>query len=289
MIDLIHRQKLDIDKYDSCISNSLQKKVYAFSWYLDEVSDHWSVLVWNDYEVVMPLPWKKKWGIQYVYQPFFTQQLGVFSSIEMPEKRLRKFYKSIPRRFVKTYLQVPQSSRFQSSKFTLRDNYELQLNKSYELLRKNFSKGRKSAISFAKRQQVICERATIQDLIQMSKSHYTLNGFDNRAYALLEKLTAILLKKRIGEVRGVYLKNELIGGALFVKSGSYLIYLFSAVNEKGKQNEATSFLLNNIIEKHANTAIRLDFEGSMIPGVAHFFRSFGALNKPYSVYKKNFL
>jgi len=34
--------------------------------------------VFEDYKFIMPLPHKKRWGFTFVYQPLFTQQLGIF-------------------------------------------------------------------------------------------------------------------------------------------------------------------------------------------------------------------
>ena len=53
MIQHIKRKDLDILKYDACIENSIQSRIYGFSWYLDIVADHWEVLVLDDYEAVM--------------------------------------------------------------------------------------------------------------------------------------------------------------------------------------------------------------------------------------------
>jgi hypothetical protein len=64
----------------NAIARSFNGIVYAYSWYLDIVSPGWDALVKDDYKSVMPLTWRKKYGIKYLYQPFFTQQLGVFSS-----------------------------------------------------------------------------------------------------------------------------------------------------------------------------------------------------------------
>ncbi len=40
----------------------------------------WDALVLDDYQAVMPLTWRSKFGIRYLYQPAFTQQTGIFSA-----------------------------------------------------------------------------------------------------------------------------------------------------------------------------------------------------------------
>ena len=79
MIRIIKRRDLDLQKYDSCIDESLQSRIFAFSWYLDVTVEHWQVAVLNDYEAVMPLPVRQKFGITYVYPPFWILELGIFS------------------------------------------------------------------------------------------------------------------------------------------------------------------------------------------------------------------
>jgi len=80
MIHYVKREDLEVTKYNDCIENSIQSRIYAFSWYLDIVADNWDVLVEDDYTAVMPVPWKQKYFIKYVTQPFFCQQLGVFAT-----------------------------------------------------------------------------------------------------------------------------------------------------------------------------------------------------------------
>ena len=51
--------------------------------------------------------------------------------------------------------------------------------------------------------------------------------------------------------------------------------------------QAGSLLLNSVIETNSNSNKMLDFEGSMTPNIASFFKSFGAEIETYSLFKKN--
>ena len=53
----------------------------------------------------------------------------------------------------------------------------------------------------------------------------------------------------------------------------------------GRQEKAISLIINSMIEKYANTTYIFDFEGSMIPNLASFFKSFGAEKEQYFHYK----
>ena len=81
-IKYLSREELDDVKYNNCIAESKQALLYGYTWYLDIVCDRWDVLVLGDYVAVMPVPWRKKHGIKYVYQPLWVLQLGIFSMKE---------------------------------------------------------------------------------------------------------------------------------------------------------------------------------------------------------------
>ena len=85
--------------WDKAITNSINELMYAYSWYLDVVCKNWEALVLGNYEVVMPLTAKKKFTINYLYNPFFVQQLGVFSVNNSNEDLVQQFMNAIPDKY----------------------------------------------------------------------------------------------------------------------------------------------------------------------------------------------
>lgn len=77
-IQVIPGHQVDRDKWDRRISSSPNGMIYARSNYLDHLAVCWSAIVVNDYETVMPVPWKKKFGVRYACTVPFIQQLGIF-------------------------------------------------------------------------------------------------------------------------------------------------------------------------------------------------------------------
>ena len=138
MIHYKKREELDIDKYNFCVENSIQSRVYAFSWYLDIVSDNWDALVLNDYEAVMPIPWNSKFGLKYVVQPCFCQQLNVYSKRNIDKTILDKFFKSIPIRYLFNNLNL--GFQIIHKDIITKQNFILELNKTYDIVFKNYRK-----------------------------------------------------------------------------------------------------------------------------------------------------
>lgn len=285
MIKYIKRKDLDLEKYNYCIENSLQSRVYALSWYLDVVANNWDVLVLNDYEVVMPIPWKRKYGIKYVTQPHFCQQLGIFSISEISGETQKAFLKSIPKKFLKVSLNL-NASNFILSDATKRINYIFKLNTSYNNLFNKFSRTRKQRVRFGFKHNLEIKTVSIKTLITIQSNNYNYKGFSKE---VLVKLTNYVIQQNKGQLFGVYKEDELLGGGLFVIDTKRVVYLFSSFNEKGRKYQAASFLINFIIEKYQQTNTILDFEGGNLPNIATFFKSFGAEKESYSVFNRTFL
>ena len=99
MIKLLKHNKIDKTRWDDCINKSFNGNVYALSWYLDIGHPGWDALVENDYERVMPLTISRKFGISYMFQPFFVQQLGVSSKSQLSQDDIDRFINAIPQQY----------------------------------------------------------------------------------------------------------------------------------------------------------------------------------------------
>ena len=147
---IVHSE-IDLQKWNTCIQNACNSLVYAESWYLDIVSPNWEALVLGDYEYVMPLPVKQKYGITFLVQPPLTQQLGVFSVNKIEENIVELFIKNIPYRSY--HLNLNEQNLY--SKGIQQPNLLLNLNKDYQTLfaaystntKRNIKKAQQAGIS----------------------------------------------------------------------------------------------------------------------------------------------
>ena len=70
-LNYFNNSEIDTHKWDDCINHSVNRKVYAFAWYLDIVSNKWGALIYGDYELVFPIIFKKLFFFNKIYHPFF--------------------------------------------------------------------------------------------------------------------------------------------------------------------------------------------------------------------------
>lgn len=282
--------KIDKVKWDNCISNASNGLIYGFSYYLDVMAENWDALVLNDYEAVMPLTWKKKYGIHYLYQPFLTAQLGVFGK-NITEKICGDFIQAIPSKF--RYIDISLNSGHivsaPSGYSLLRINHILDLNKSYEELYKNYRENIQRNIKKAEQAGCKVEKGfdvekVIQLALQQMKSRSketedNVNRFRN-LYRLLDQA-----KKEL--TYGISLNDELLASAVFFFSHNRAYYILVGNHPDGKTLGASHALIDAFIKDHAGKNIILDFEGSDIPSLAFFYKSFGAVEIAYPQLKIN--
>jgi hypothetical protein len=292
-ITYLKHNQIDKAKWDECINHSPNRIVYAQSWYLDVVSKGWEALVAADYETVMPLTHGNKYGITYLFQPFFTQQLGVFSRKEANQNLVDMFLNSIPAKFKFIDIALNKGNNCQLGEFQTKNNvnYELKLDKSYSEIAKGYSSNTKRNINKAAQNKlsVILDVSTAK-LIQLFRNNLGkgIKNIKDGHYQLLKQIMDRSLLELNGEIYGVNSNDgKLCAGAFFLKSYDSFIFLFSATNDESKENGAMFLIIDQFIRKHADEKIILDFEGSNIKSLARFYKSFGADEFNYLRIKKN--
>ena len=282
MIHYVKREDLEVEKYNNCIENSIQSRIYAFSWYLDIIADNWDVLVQDDYEAVMPVPWKQKYFIKYVTQPFFCQQLGVFSKHEISNEVIRNFIKEIPNKFFRISLQLNAENSIDSERLVKKNNYVLALNKTSEVLIAGFSNNRKRDLKKAiSSSLIIDEDISVKEFFKF----YLLNDKYYDKHNSIKNVLENILQIKNGSLKlyGIRSNGVLISCVLLLDDMKRVTYLVPVHNNLSKKNGAMTLLITTIIKKYQNSEYILDFEGSMVKGVASFYKSFGAEKEVYSL------
>ena len=279
---LFHHE-IDKEKWDNCIKSSVNGLVYATSWYLDIVCPNWEALVIGDYETVMPLPVKRKFGIPYLFRPTFAQQLGVFSKLHVSELIINVFIDSLPPQFklvniTGNYLNIVKGACLKQ----VHSNYELVLDKDYNTLSKSFTENHIRNIRKAQKNNLLLRTdLSIQELIDFKKQNNEVFVSDNDLF-LLEKLLSAADSRDKLSIYSIHNSDGfLLACVSFLVSNNRIVYLFSISSNEGKNMRAMFLLVNSVIKEYAISEKILDFEGSDIPQLAFFYSGFGAISVNY--------
>ena len=286
-IEYLPNNKIDKEKWDLCIENASNGLIYGYSFYLDHLSPKWGGIVLNNYEAVMPLPTRQKFGISYLYQPAFCAQLGVFGN-HLNREIFDRFLDSIPSKFKYWDLALNFGNRFDSSyKLYQRINYVLDLNQSYENIERNYRDNVRRNIK--KAYKYGCQPVKGIDSNQVMKFAEEFSpGIKPEDLNSLKKVILVLEKTGQSLAYGVYSsKNELLASCIFFFSHNRAYYILVGNHPNGRTLGASHLLIDAFIRDHANRNILLDFEGSDIRNIAFFYSSFGAKEELYTAIKLN--
>ncbi|MEP6684706.1 MAG: hypothetical protein ABJA35_15655 [Parafilimonas sp.] len=280
-LQLLSSHEIDKQKWDDCLKDSINPFIYASSVYLDCMADNWDGIVGDDYNIIMPIPWRKKFGVQYSYHVPFIQQLGVFGK-EFKQDDVNDCIRLMLQNFKYGDYSLNFMNTIKSGKQS--NNYMLSLASNYRSTSFFYSDKLKSDLTKAANNSFEYVTATADEVINLFKELYTerMPDLDAENYKKLYDLSVIKDKENNLITRKIIVKNKAVAMGLLLKDKFRIYNLISCTTSEGRVMHAGHFLYDSLIKEFSQTGLIFDFEGSDIPGVEHFFKSFGAINQPYT-------
>jgi hypothetical protein len=287
-IDIIPSHKIDKKKWDDCINRSKTNLIYAHSFYLNQLTDNWQGIVINDYDCVMPVPWRKKFGIKYCYDVPFIQQLGYFAKGDFDPKILVDTFFSFIK-FGHYNFNYANNVEAYFSGIKKTTNFIVDLI-NIETVNNNFSKSFKQSLQNSERHDISYMDATPFEAIEMYRLLYGshLKNITQTDYKNLNQLTEILSPQNKCVARKIVNKDgQTLSITLLLMDERRLYNIINATNSEGRKTEANYFLYAQIFTEFAGKGLQFDLEGSELPGVKNFYKKLGALDQPYFRMKIN--
>ena len=286
---IIPKEYIDFAKWDACVQRNSNGLIYATSAYLNAMTDNWSGLVINDYEAIMPLPWRKKWGIKYLYTPAFTQQLGLIGPYSIDNTTVLQTITD----FVKYgdyMLNAANKPTHNAGEFIEKCNCILPLSAQYLQIKESYSKPLVGYLKKAVNNGLIYAEANINEAIDAYQGLYQerFETFVTKDYNHFKQLCLQLqlmhhsFAKKVTDKEG-----NIMAYGLFLSDDKRIYNLMPTTLPAGRKLFAMHFLMDNLIKEHAEQPLLLDFEGSDHPGIRQFYEHFGAQNEPYSLWHFN--
>lgn len=290
-IRYLKHAELDMQQWDACIRNSVNRLPYAMSWYLDAATDRsWDAFVVGDYQAVMPVPVKGKLFLKKAYQPFFLQQLGLFYPDASNEQQLTPVLEALFSRHKRIQLHL-NTANLPAEQFILqkRVTHHISLNQTYDELIGHYSSQIKRNLKNARTHNLqVVQIDRPETLLQMRRNflaHVIKQGNQKEKDTLrLGSIMQTAIDHNQGKIVGVQNdRDELCAGVFLLMNDRCIIYLSAVSTESGKQQHAMTFLLDDILQTYASTGLFFDFEGSMQPGLSRYYKGFGGVEQFFSV------
>jgi len=294
IIRYIPQKEIDVDKWDACIDKAANGLVYARSWWLEKMAGNWDALILGDYKAIMPLPWKKKWRVQYLYQPYFTPSLGVMGQVD--KVIVERFLNHIPSNFKFWEIDLNEANSLidvlhkDDCSLKQRTNFMVPLDQDYVSIADKYHRTLKKNLRRIEKEDFLITAITVDELVNFYKSNYKnlSRKIDEEQYNRLTvalrhahglgQLQAFAVSSSAGKMLAAY-------GALM--DNNYIYSILGGSSASGKELGAFYVIIDHIIRNNAGCGKTFRFEGSDIESIAFFNRQFGAVERRYLHVKYN--
>lgn len=291
-INLVCASAINRTKWNQCVLNAANGLIYMQFEYLNAVTDQWDAIIVNDYETVMPIPWRRKGGIKYAYTPAFIQQLGLVGNLkDLPFLAIIKLLQS---RFKYGTLLFNYNNNF-IEKLDLAHrklNLVLPLKQPIEACFLNFRSDHQKNIQQAKGNNLVYSSIiSIHKTIELYKTYHAKKTphIISCNYKRFEQYcTNHLVNEAKCFTRSVLKKDgTLLATALILKDNKRLYNILNTTTLVGRNLKANHYLFYLLINEFSEQDLILDFEGSSLTGVAEFYLGFGAKKEYYYSFHYN--
>ncbi len=289
MINFVSHEKIDRGAWDACIMNSPEPLIYAMSWYLDVVAPNWNALVEDNYNRVMPLTNRKKAGINYLSQPPFSQQLGVFG-VQCNQQNTQAFLQAIPKQFRFAEIALNENNPIDLIGVQKLTNITLNIERSIDEIRNGYNDNTRRNIKKANQNNLTCYQGfDIEKIVSLFKNN---KGKDlnqsNLWYSNMLTLAYQLRHRGFGTTwSAIDAHNEIVAGIFTVEFANRVILLFSGSGPEASKSGAMHFLVDTILADVCMRNKLFDFEGSNNENLARFYLGFGGKKKEYAFVRMN--
>ncbi|MEO7265537.1 MAG: GNAT family N-acetyltransferase [Ferruginibacter sp.] len=292
-IKYVSYHDLDKQKWDDCIASSVNGLIYAKSFFLDAVAAQWDAVILNDYEAVMPVCCKQKWGIKYLYQPAFIQQGGIYFKMNLAQDIPFLFFITLHKHFAFAEINLNYANpavTLPGFTFRGRNNYIIDLKRSYDIISSAYSKNAAQELRRLKKFNLkYIDSADTDEAIEMYRQLYgqemSYSKSDYEHFKTVCKNVAIENKVFVRQVRDE--ENELLALVLLLKDEHRMYNIISCILPEGKKYSANYFLYDELVKEFSGQSLLLDFEGSDVEGIKYFYEKFTQVNQSYLFMKYN--
>jgi Acetyltransferase (GNAT) domain len=283
--------------YQQLHTTAERSLLYNAPWWLDATcgADGWDAVIHRDAsgEVVAAMPYHQTHirGLSAIITPPLTQWVSVLHG----PGDTKEFYSSLMDELPSA--SILDLSFRQESDFVLNEKaYPVHLRYSYiipagiptDLVRAGYNEGLKRNLRQGKENYVLQESRDIRGFLTLYLATHQQRNMKPPAWLeeVVPRVFEQLHKHECGQLHIALWKGKPIAGILTGWDHEAFYYLAGGRTGDEQGASAHALLLDQAIENSCVAGKAFDFEGSMHPGIANFFQSFGAIPIPYRQLRK---
>lgn len=283
-IRYLKRNEIDDTLWNNVIEKSIHSLIYAYAWYLDTTTNRkWDALVCNNYEYIMPLPYKIKYTISYVFTPFISQQLGILGETECPTNIVAAFFQSIPQKYKIVEISAANNvSMVTGYNKVERHNQHINLDENYADISRKYRRNTKRNIKEAESRLAVKQGVEISDFLKFQYK-WEPGKFTFKHKNVTKQLINAMLQKCNVVIYGAFFNEEIVGVMLCAVHRKTIYSMLASANTIGRKYNAHYMIFDTIIKQYSASGYVFDFCGSSISQITYRNMGFGAINKEYTL------
>ena len=225
-------------------------------------------------------------GLSAIITPPLTQWVALLhssqSGFELPADWLGSFPSSSILDLTIKNLPSQNELRGKSSVAT-RYSYVLPFESNFEKMTEGYNEGLRRNIKQAESKFSVQTSDDIKTFIAMCHSTYAQRKMKSPWWVddLLPSVVSVLLQKNAGSLSFIFRDETPVGSMLTAWDSTMSYYIAGGRIASEDSVSAHALLMHAAITDAHHHGRSFDFEGSMVPGIANFFQSFGAKPIPY--------
>ncbi|MEO1383015.1 MAG: GNAT family N-acetyltransferase [Bacteroidota bacterium] len=310
-IQLLRREEIDPQRWDAFIKASPQGSLYATHGYLSILREDWQAYIIEEkgaWGLVMPFVINQKWGYDFLPQLPLTQFGGpIYKDLsDMSERQqlsfLDRWLGLLADAWQAHHLIILNTSPaatyllpFHWAGYELKKRYTFwwDIRPEEKVLMERLSRTLRRKVRKAEEANyTMCLEETPDALFALLKKneragHDVLAG-NTLAWKCIQPLAHHLYTTGQGDLVIVKEGDQVLSAALFGKYQGQLLYLLGVYDPDYAKVGAMPWLIwKYVLQMKEKGFHTLDFEGSMIKGIAQFFRDFGVYPVAYTQLYRN--
>ncbi len=296
IIQLKHNE-IDPNAWDNLVQNTKGSRIFSEYAYLNAVNPEFEALIEEKqgrYINAFPICLKRKFGLNYIVQPVFTQQLQLLSQDEDPGDEFLSKLDEYLGTFPSIRLSLDsKSAHLLSTKSKYRSlsrvTYTIEL-KGIDGLSKAYSKNHKRNIKGAnKTDWTLNIDNDFEALISGFKNYKgkEIKLSENFIDSFQRLIPFFKSNDKIQVFSALDENGDKMASSLFAGHKEIMTFLLSYSNEKAKKAGIMHALINEWLHQHSSGYKVLDFEGGNIAPLARFYSGFGANQEGFTYLEKH--
>ncbi|MEM0992991.1 MAG: hypothetical protein AAF847_07370 [Bacteroidota bacterium] len=263
-IRFVAQEDIDRLRWDSCVHYATNGNVFAYSWFLNNVTKDWDALVEGEYESVFPLTWQLD-GLKrpILRSPILARELGIYSVHMLSPKRMNAFLANIPAEYKSIQINLNERNTFKTDdryQWVAQKNYQLLLTDVYEVLQHKYEPSLQRTLIQQQDSLIPISNIKPERLADFYRQHGKDRHRIEEKFHAIQRITYNALHRGTGFATGITdLEGNLLAANFFIYSHGKVLSLLPTESPTGKREYALATLFDRFLQTHAGRPLILDF------------------------------